>query len=90
MVLRQVMATPFSESVADASFAELRALYEADDRLREPATLFNALLNRKKLRVHFLPLHLERGENKFVFPPSAELPLGLRFISARKLVALEA
>jgi hypothetical protein len=30
----------------DASFAELRALYEGDDRLRVPATVFNAMLNR--------------------------------------------
>jgi hypothetical protein len=30
----------------DASFDELRGLYEGDDRLRVPATVFNALLNR--------------------------------------------
>lgn len=30
----------------DASFAELRGLYESDERLRVPATVFNALLNR--------------------------------------------
>lgn len=30
----------------DASFAELRALYESDDRLRVPATVFNAVLGR--------------------------------------------
>jgi len=30
----------------DASFAELRALYEEDDRLHVPATVFNAVLNR--------------------------------------------
>jgi hypothetical protein len=30
----------------DASFAELRTLYEGDDRLRVPATVFNAVLNR--------------------------------------------
>lgn len=30
----------------DASFAELRELYESDDRLRVPATVFNAVLNR--------------------------------------------
>jgi hypothetical protein len=30
----------------DSSFAELRALYERDDRLRVPGTVFNALLNR--------------------------------------------
>ena len=30
----------------DAAFAELRALYEGDDRLRVPATVFNAVLNR--------------------------------------------
>lgn len=30
----------------DASFAELRALYEGNDRVRVPATVFNALLNR--------------------------------------------
>jgi hypothetical protein len=30
----------------DVSFAELRALYEGDDRLRVPATVFNAVLNR--------------------------------------------
>jgi len=30
----------------DISFAELRALYEADERLRVPATVFNAALNR--------------------------------------------
>lgn len=30
----------------DATFAELRALYEGDDRLRVPATVRNAVLNR--------------------------------------------
>jgi hypothetical protein len=30
----------------DASFAELRALYEGDERLRVPATVYNAVLNR--------------------------------------------
>jgi hypothetical protein len=30
----------------DASFEELRKLYEEDDRLRVPATVFNAVLNR--------------------------------------------
>jgi hypothetical protein len=30
----------------DASFAELRRLYEGDERLRVPATVFNAVLNR--------------------------------------------
>ena len=30
----------------DASFAELRTLYESDDHLRVPATVFNAVLNR--------------------------------------------
>ena len=30
----------------DAAFAELQALYESDDRLRVPATVFNALLQR--------------------------------------------
>ena len=30
----------------DASFAELRRLYDGDDRLRVPATVFNAVLNR--------------------------------------------
>lgn len=30
----------------DASFAELRRLYEGDERLRVPATVFNALRNR--------------------------------------------
>jgi hypothetical protein len=30
----------------EASFAELRRLYEGDDRLRVPATVFNAVLNR--------------------------------------------
>jgi hypothetical protein len=30
----------------DSSFAELRRLYEGDDRLRVPATVFNAVLNR--------------------------------------------
>jgi hypothetical protein len=30
----------------DASIAELRARYEGDDRLRVPATVFNAVLNR--------------------------------------------
>ncbi len=30
----------------DASFAELRALYDSDDRLRVPTTIYNALLNR--------------------------------------------
>jgi hypothetical protein len=29
----------------DASFAQLRTLYEGDDRLRVPATVFNAVLN---------------------------------------------
>src|SRR5262245_56515065 len=32
--------------VPDASFAELRTLYEGDDRLRVPAIIFNAVLNR--------------------------------------------
>ncbi|XYH99514.1 transglutaminase-like domain-containing protein [Sorangium sp. So ce1128] len=31
----------------DASFAELRSLYEGDERLRVPPTLFNAVLNRQ-------------------------------------------
>ncbi len=30
----------------DKSFDELRKLYENDDRVRVPATVFNALLNR--------------------------------------------
>jgi transglutaminase superfamily protein len=30
----------------DVSFAELRAIYEGDDRLRVPGTVFNAVLNR--------------------------------------------
>ncbi len=30
----------------DASFAELRTLYEGDEHLRVPATIFNAVLNR--------------------------------------------
>ena len=30
----------------DTAFAELRSLYESDDRLRVPATVFNALLQR--------------------------------------------
>jgi hypothetical protein len=30
----------------DTAFAELRRLYESDDRLRVPATVFNAVLNR--------------------------------------------
>jgi hypothetical protein len=30
----------------DVSFAELRTFYEGDERLRVPATVFNALLNR--------------------------------------------
>ncbi len=30
----------------DAAFAELHALYEGDDRLRVPTTVFNAVLNR--------------------------------------------
>jgi hypothetical protein len=30
----------------DSSFAELRRLYEGDDRVRVPATVFNAVLNR--------------------------------------------
>jgi hypothetical protein len=30
----------------DASFARLRTVYEEDDRVRVPATVFNALLNR--------------------------------------------
>lgn len=37
----------------DASFAELRTLYDGDDRLRVPATVFNAVLNR--------PEAIERG-----------------------------
>jgi hypothetical protein len=32
----------------DASFAELRALYKEDERLRVPATVFNAVLNRSE------------------------------------------
>ena len=30
----------------DSSFAELRELYQRDDRVRVPATVFNAVLNR--------------------------------------------
>ena len=30
----------------DESFEELRALYQGDERLRVPATVFNSLLNR--------------------------------------------
>jgi hypothetical protein len=30
----------------DASFAELEALFQGDERLRVPSTAFNALLNR--------------------------------------------
>jgi hypothetical protein len=30
----------------DASFDELRQLYDADDRVRVPATVFNAVTNR--------------------------------------------
>ena len=30
----------------DASFEELRRLYQRDDRVRVPPTVFNALLNR--------------------------------------------
>ncbi len=30
----------------DASFGELRQLYEGDQRLRVPPTVFNAVLNR--------------------------------------------
>ncbi|HET6161585.1 MAG TPA: transglutaminase-like domain-containing protein [Dongiaceae bacterium] len=33
-------------SAPDASFGELRALYEKDDRVRVPKTVFNAVLNR--------------------------------------------
>jgi hypothetical protein len=33
----------------DASFEELRALYEDDDRLRVPTTVFNAVLNRHEV-----------------------------------------
>jgi hypothetical protein len=32
----------------DASFAELRRLYEADQTLRVPEKVFNALLNRSE------------------------------------------
>jgi hypothetical protein len=32
----------------DAAFTELRALYEGDERLRVPATVRNALLNREE------------------------------------------
>jgi hypothetical protein len=32
----------------DASFEELRRLYEGDDRLVVPATVFNAVLNRSE------------------------------------------
>jgi hypothetical protein len=35
-------------SAPDASFAELRAHYETDDRLHVPATVFNAVLNRSE------------------------------------------
>jgi hypothetical protein len=31
---------------ADRRFAEIRALYDADERLRVPATVFNVMLNR--------------------------------------------
>jgi hypothetical protein len=33
----------------DTSFEELRSLYEGDDRLRVPATVFNAVLNRPEV-----------------------------------------
>jgi hypothetical protein len=33
---------------ADESFAELRALYDGDERLRVPPTVFNAVLNREE------------------------------------------
>jgi hypothetical protein len=33
---------------ADASFDELRRLYQGDERLRVPDTVFNALLNRSE------------------------------------------
>jgi hypothetical protein len=33
----------------DAAFSELRALYEADDRLRVPGTVFNALRGRPEV-----------------------------------------
>jgi len=33
----------------DASFGELRKLYQDDDRLRMPATVFNAVLNRPEV-----------------------------------------
>jgi hypothetical protein len=32
----------------DASFDELRKLFEDDERLRVPATVFNSLLNRSE------------------------------------------
>jgi hypothetical protein len=32
---------------ADRRFGEIRALYDADERLRVPATVFNAVLNRQ-------------------------------------------
>jgi hypothetical protein len=32
----------------DASFGELRTLYESDDRVRVPATVWNSVLNRKE------------------------------------------
>jgi hypothetical protein len=32
----------------DAAFAELRALYQGDNRLRVPATVYNAVLNRNE------------------------------------------
>jgi hypothetical protein len=32
----------------DAAFSELAAMYTADDRLRVPATVYNAILNRSE------------------------------------------
>jgi hypothetical protein len=32
----------------DETFAELRAVYDGDDRLRVPPTVFNAVLNREE------------------------------------------
>jgi len=54
----RITGTPLGESVADASFAELRALYEGNDRRRVPVTVFNALLDRKKTPGTFSPPNL--------------------------------
>jgi hypothetical protein len=44
--LAELTADPDSDADSDAAFIDLTAAYSADDRLRVPATVYNAVLNR--------------------------------------------